>query len=252
MAEINYLSIDTEFSAFYSVDKGKSGELLQVSIIPVINGIPDTAKAFNEFCAPQTKVWSSHAEKVHKITRKRAETFQSRSELAEKLINWVKQFDDVFTCMGYSCLGDKRFIERMLYEETLSNHWFLRTRTEWKDVKKMVTARKKLIPRKSHTLGSMCDYFGIELNAHDALSDALGTFKVYERVRLLETPTEGRQRYLTSKLTEIEKKRKYTDLKYMMLDGYGGCFISEHATKDKEALRIVLEQIWNLYVEDKE
>lgn len=249
---MNYLAIDTEFSSFYSVERQKSGELLQVAIVPVINGIPDRANAFNEYCKPLTKIWSPHAEKVHKIPRKKTETFQHPSELAEKLVSWMKQFDDIFTCMGYNSTGDQRFIERLLYDYRLSNHWFLRVKTQWKDVKKIVDKRKKYIPKKKLTLESMAEYFGIEIDAHDALSDALATWGVYERVIAIQTPTEGRQKYLNSKLTEVEKKRKYTDLKYMMIDGHGGVFITEHATKDKEALGIVLEQIWTLFIEEQE
>lgn len=249
---MNYFVIDTEFSSFYSIDRKKSGELLQVAIVPVINGIPDKDRAFNEHCKPLTRMWNNHAEKVHKITRKRAESFQHPKELAEKLIDWIQQFDDIFTCMGYNCTGDKRYIERLLYDYRLSNHFFLRTRTKWKDAKDTVSNRKKYIPKKSLTLGSMAEYFGIKIDAHDALSDALATWHVYERAKLIESPTEGRQKYLDSKLTEIEKKRKYTDLKYMMIDGSGCVFITEHATQNKEALRIVLENIWNHYVEEKE
>lgn len=249
---MNYLAIDTEFTSFYSMERKKSGELLQVSIVPVIDGIPDMEKAFNEYCRPLTSVWSTHAEKVHKITKKRAMTFQHPEELAVKLIEWIKQFDDVFTCMGFNCTGDKRYIERLLYDYTMSNHWFLRVKTDWKDVKKVATNRKEYIPKKSLTLESLCDYFGIDHNAHDAIYDALNTWNVYERLKAIKTPKDARQQYLDGSLTEIEKKRKYTDLKYMMIDGYGGVFITEHATKNKDALRIVLEQIWNLYVESKE
>jgi len=249
---MNYLSIDTEFTSFYSIEERKSGELLQVSIIPVIDGVMDMDNAFNEYCRPLTKVWSKQAEEVHGISRKKAESFQHPEELAKKLSEWIKQYDDVFMCMGYNCTGDKRYIERLLYRYRLCQNWFLRVKTEWKDVKKMVKTRSQYIPRKSHTLSSICDYFKIEIDAHDAISDAKATYMAYEMLNQIASPSEGRQAYLDSKMTEIEKKRKYTDIKYFSLDGDGCVFITEHATKNKEALRVVLGQIWDLFVEEKE
>lgn len=172
--------------------------------------------------------------------------------MAEKFINWIKQFDDVFKVMGYNCLGDKRYIERLLMDYKMSNHWFLRVKTEWKDVYTMVKNRKDSIPKKKLTLSDMCDYFGIEINAHDALSDAMATWKVYECVKQIKSAKEFRQEYINEKLTEIEKKHKYTDLKYMAIDGEGQVFITKYATENKEALSVVLEQVWNLFVEEKE
>lgn len=249
---MNYLSIDTEYTSSYSIDKKKSGELLQVGIVPVINGVPDLDNSFNEFCRPLTNVWNKRAEEVHKIPRAKAETFQDPSELAEKLIDWIAKYDDVFKVMGYNCLGDKRYIERLLIDNRMSNHWFLRVKTEWKDVYSMVKKRKDFIPKKKFTLSDMCSYFGVDIDAHDALSDALATWKVYEAVKQIKTPEEFRQEYIDEKLTEIEKKSKYTDLKYMAIDGEGQVFITKYATQNKDALSVVLEQIWNLFIEEKE
>ena len=230
----------------------KSGELLQVAIVPIIDGVPDETRAFNEFCRPLTKVWNSHAEKVHGISRKRAESFQHPSELCEKLGKWIEQFDNVFTMMGYNCTGDKRFIERLVVDYKISNDWHFKVQHKWKDVFDMAKKRKKQIPKKDLKLPTLCDYFGIPLIAHDALSDALGAYHVSERLRLMDSPTEARQKYLVSQMTEVEKRKKYLDLKYLMVNGDGSIFLTEHATKDKEALRIILGEIWSLYVDNKE
>lgn len=249
---MNYLTEDTEFSSFYSADRMKSGELLQVAIVPVIDGVADKSRAFNEYCRPLTKIWNSHSEKVHGISRKRAESFQHPSELCEKLGKWIEQFDDVFMMMGYNCTGDKRFIERLVVDYGISNDWHFKVQHKWKDVHDMAKKRKKQIPKKSLSLSSLCEYFGIETKSHDALYDAIATFEVSERLKLMDSPTEARQNFLVSQMTEVEKRKKYLDLKYMMINGEGSIFITEHATKDKEALRIILGEIWSLYVDNKE
>lgn len=249
---MNYLSIDTEFTSFYSPDRKKSGELLQVGIIPVIDGVPDHENAFNEYVKPLTKIWSPQAEKVHGITRARAQTFQTPEELCEKLIRWIGKYDCYFRPIGFNCTGDKNYIERLIMDYKLGNHWHFKVNHKWIDVKKMATKRKKMIPKKSLTLESLCDYFGIKIDAHDALSDAIATFYVKERLKLIDSPSEGRQNYLNSQMSEIEKRKKYLDLKYVALNGEGSVFITEHATADKEALRVILSEIWDLYVENKE
>ena len=223
---------------------------MQLAIVPVINGIPDKSKAFNEYCRPLTQLWNSHAEKVHGISRKRAESFQHPSELAEKLGKWIEQFDCMFTLMGYNCTGDKRYIERLVMEYKISNDWFVKTNHKWLDVHEMAKKRKKQIPKKSLKLESLCEYFGIETKSHDALYDAIATFEVRERLLLIDNPTEGRQKYLNSQMSEVDKQRKYNDIKYVMFNGEGSIYITEHTTADKEALRIVLGKIWDMYGEN--
>lgn len=250
---MKYLSIDTEYTSFYSPDRKKSGELLQVSIVPIIDGFPDRENSFNEYCRPLTSTWNSGAEKIHGISRSKAETFQHPMELAKKLDEWLRKFDIVFTCIGFNCTGDKNYIERLVMECKISREWFFKCKPEWIDVKKMATNRKHLISKKSFTLTSMCEYFGIDIvNAHDALFDAVATFLVWERLRAISDPRDGKQQYIDNQLTAMEKRRKYLDIKYVMMNGDGSVFITEHGTKNKEALKIIMEEIWCLFQEHKE
>lgn len=246
---MNYLSIDTEYTSSYSTDRSKSGELLQVSIIPVIDGVPDMENAFNEFCKPLTSVWNPHAEKVHKIQRAKSQTFQHPEDLAQKLKIWLDKYDYIFTCMGFNCLGDKRFIERLAYDYKINQSWSFKVKPEWVDVYSIAKSKKKMIPKKSLKLESLCEYFGIKINAHDALSDARGTYLVYESLKQLKSEDEYRQERLTSSMSNVEKIRKYRDIKYMAINGDGDVYITKFATQSKEALRYVLDEIWNLYGE---
>lgn len=250
---MNYLSIDTEYTSSYSIDESKSGELLQVSIVPIIDGVPNREDAFNEYCAPQTRLWNKKAEEVHGISQARARSFQHPSELAKKLQAWLERHDDMFTVVGYNCRGDKCFIERLIMKYKLSKFWFFKVRPEWIDVYTMVRNRKHLIPKKSLKLTSMCEYFGIQFDgAHDAINDAVACFMVWERVKAIRDPKEMRQEYLEAQVSVFDKRRTYLDMKYVMMNGDGSVFITEHATKSKEALRIILEEIWNVHQEHKE
>ena len=247
---MNYLSIDTEYSSFWSANKSKSGELLQVAIVPEIDGVIRKDLAFNEYCRPLTHIWNEGAEKVHKITKKRAMGFQHPSDLIDKLMGWLDQFDDIFTCKCFNGARDQSYIEELIAKYRKGNKWYLKVRTDWYDTYKTAKSKKDLISKKSLTLSSLCEFFSIDIEAHDALSDAIATIELDRSLRHLKSYEQGVQESIESQKTEVEKKREYCDMKYVMLNGEGSIFISEHATKNKEALRIVLEMIWDKYGDD--
>jgi len=161
---LNLLGLDSEFSAFYSPDRKKSGELLQLSIIPVIDGIK--GEPFDEYIRPLTSIWNKHAEKVHGITRKQAEKFPHPEEVAAKLKDWIVQYDEVFLVVGHSCKGDKNYIDRFIADHGLMNEWNTRVKHEWKDTKTIAQKKKSLIPTKNLQLETLCNFFKIPIKAH--------------------------------------------------------------------------------------
>ena len=59
---------------------------------------------------------------------------------------------------------------------------------------------------------------------------------------------QGRTRQL-GELSELDKRKKYLDMKYVSMGGDGCVFLTEYATSDREALRVILEEIWHIYAE---
>lgn len=243
---MNYLSIDTEYTSFFSPTKNKSGELLQIAIVPIINGVKE--EPFNEFIRPLTKIWNVGAEKVHKIPRKRALTFQHPVEAAQKLRSFLDKYDTVFTVIGHNPKGDKNYLERFVRDYGLINEWHRKVRPEWKCTAEMASKKKSLIPVKNYKLETLCKYFRIETTSHDALHDAIATATIYEMMNAMIAANATRVNEV-GELSEINKRKKYLDLKYVMFNGDGCIFITEYGTSNKEALRIILEEIWNVYGE---
>jgi len=244
---MNFLYLDTEYSSFYSSDKSKSGDLLQLAIIPVVNGV--MKPAFNEYCKPLGKVWNVHAEKVHKITRAFANRQQHPNEMAVKLVAFLQQYDMKFTCAGWNCRGDKSYIERLVNNANLTAEWHQRINFNWRDVKDRLKDRKKNFPVKDLKLPTAAKYFNIKTNSHDALADADATKQVDDRCETVQMIDVAVQ-IENSQLTELQKKDKYVDRKYLQM-GNGSVFISEHATKNPEAMKVIIEELWNVYVEGR-
>lgn len=243
---MNYLSIDTEYSSFYSPERSKSGDLLQLSIVPVINGIEQ--KPFNEYCRPLGKIWSHHAEKVHKISKKKAMGFQHPNELGDKLKEFVSQYDCLMQPLGHNCKGDKNYLERLVYDCKMAAEWYPKVRDKWKDTHTIAKKLKNMIPTKDMKLQTLCKYFGIEIKAHDAVSDAQATSKLYQKLDAMIAAKEGRQSGVGGE-SELQKRKKYLDMKYVSFGGDGTVFLTEFCTGDREALRIVLGELWAKYGE---
>lgn len=243
---MNYLSIDTEYSSFFSAKEGKSGELLQLAIVPVINGVME--EPFNEYCRPLTSVWNSEAEKVHKISRKMSMEQQHPSELASKLKLFLLKYDTMFFALGHNPSGDQKYIERLIRDYSMINDWHRRVKTNWKCTRDIASKMKSKITTKDYKLETLCNFLRVPLDAHDALSDAIATSKVYELMNNMESASRGIQPSI-SKESELDKIKKYMDIKYVMFNGEGSVYLSEHATSDREALRIVLNEIWSKFGE---
>ena len=246
---MDFLSIDTEFTSFYSPDDNKCGDLLQLGVVAVRNG--EVVGSFNECCRPLGKVWNSHAEAIHKIPKKMAMTFQHPEEMMKKFFTFVEQFDCKFTCLGWNCTGDKNYMNKYVRKYGgNANNWYKRIRMDWRDTKIRASARKKsLLGLKNYKLETVAKFFGVEINAHDALSDAYATWKIDELLNQFKPDNAKSVAQVMTNLTEIEKRDKYLDAKYCMLDGDGTIYITPFASKNPEALRVIMEEIWSLYVE---
>ena len=204
--------------------------------------------SFNEYCRPLTTVWNHHAEKVHKISKPFAAQQQHPKELHDKLIEFIKPYDTIFTPAGWNINGDKMYLERLMSDYGGSKNWYRRTR-QWRDVKVRMQERKKHFPVTNYKLGTCAKFFDIEINAHDALSDADATMQVDNRlstVNMMDIATQLQ----TQGLDNVSKREKYTDKKYLQI-GHDTVYLSEHATKNPEAMRFIITELWDVFVEGR-
>lgn len=240
---MNTLTIDCEFSNF-SVQKG---DLIQLALIADVNGERHT---FNEYARPVNRqAWSADAEKVHGISWLRSQEFQTIEEMAKKLGKFLDQFDTVFVVIGWNCATDKKYLEKTIKQHLLQKEYYYKIKPDWIDVLKMVRKRKNQITLPNQQLSTVAKHFGIEFKAHDALEDAVVTYKLYELVNAINADDcNFIQISNNAKLTEVEKRHKYLDMKYVQISD-GEVFLTKDATSDKEAMRVIFYELWSLFCE---
>ena len=118
---MNYLYLDVEYTSFFSNDRQKSGELLQIGVVAVVDNVKKDT--FSEFSRPLTQKWNPEAEKIHGISKDKAKMEQHPKQLAEKLIEFLERNDRVFSVVGHSCSADQKYIERLMLDHGLTSQW---------------------------------------------------------------------------------------------------------------------------------
>ena len=240
---MNSLTIDCEFSSF-SVEKG---DLLQLALVADING---EKHIFNEYARPINRhAWSIEAERVHQISWIKSQEFQPIEDLAKKLAEFLDKFDTVFTIICWNGATDKRYFEKTIRQHLMQKQYYYKVRPNWIDVLKMVRSRKTQIKVPNMQLTSVAKHFNITFDAHDALEDAKVTYRLYELVNAIKSDDcNFIQTSANAKLTEVEKRQKYLDMKYVQISD-GEVFLTKEATSDKEAMRVIFSELWTLFVE---
>lgn len=163
-------------------------------------------------------------------------------------MTFLASFDITFTAIGHNFKGDKNYIERAISDYDNKNKWHAQVKHQWKDTMAIAKRMRSLVPTTNHKLETLCKFFGIEITAHDALSDAMATAVLYDRLNNM-VAAKPAQTETIENLNEIEKRKKYTDMKYMSMGTDGCVFITENGTGDKEALRVILGILWDTYGE---
>ena len=172
-----YLYLDTETTGLSS----STNEIIQLACVPLIDGKP--GPHFNEFCQPTN--WNSIDQKsieVHGITVDQMKTFQSPHEMLDKFIAYVSQFGVKFVIAGYNSNFDKAFIGALFARNGRSKEYSRLFLNEVRDVHARAKAVKDKLQSNKLKLVNLAEEFGIEIKAHDALSDIQATIEVDRRL----------------------------------------------------------------------
>ena len=170
---MNYLWIDVETTGLNE----KKNDIIQLACIPIVNGVPQ--KAFNEFCQPFN--WDAveqEALNVHGITVQQLKTFQSPQDMFSNFIDYMLSFDVKFTIAGFNVSFDKRFLSASFSKINKNQEFSKLFSIDIHCVYKRASDVKSKIPSKSLKLEALANLYGIEINAHDALSDISATIEL--------------------------------------------------------------------------
>jgi DNA polymerase-3 subunit alpha len=217
---MNYLWIDVETTGLNE----KKNDIIQLACIPIVNGVPQ--KSFNEFCQPLS--WENveqEALDIHGISRDMLATFQTSSEMFDKFVAYISSFQVKFTIAGFNVSFDKRFLSAS-FSKLSKNQEFSKLFTiDIHCVYKRATDVKHKIASKSLKLEALANLYGIEINAHDALSDISATIEVDKIISgLMDEDTTVYAPALNA--NDIEVKTEFNEMaqlhvhsQYNMVDG---------------------------------
>jgi DNA polymerase-3 subunit alpha len=170
---MNYLWLDIETTGLNE----KKNDIIQLACIPVINGV--VQKSFNEFCQPTNwQAVEQEALDIHGITLEQLYTFQSQEDMIEKFVNYIKSFGVKFTIAGFNVSFDKRFLSATFSKLNKTSDFFRMFSIDIHCTYRRATKVKSQILSKSLKLEALANLYGIEIQAHDALSDIEATIKV--------------------------------------------------------------------------
>lgn len=156
----NYTCLDLETTGL----NPKRDRIIEVGMVKVREGrITDT---FSCLLNPRQRL----EEQIEKITGIREEDLTGCPDLREVLPT-ILEFLGEDILLGHSILFDYSFLKRACTNEKIS--------FERMGIDTLKIARKTVKDCESKSLKSLCSYYGIEYQAHRALSDAKATVALY-------------------------------------------------------------------------
>ena len=187
MKKVLWLDVETT-----GLDCRKHG-LREVGFIIEIDGVEVDKGVFkiNPFTyTTKDVVIDDYALEISKVSIEDLESYDSSSycfkELMKKLVKYVNVNDknDCFVIAGYNTAFDIGFIKEWFKEMGLLDSYKDLFHYKSLDVFSIVFALRHigLNSAENDKLETMCNYFDIEIEAHNALSDIEATKKLYELI----------------------------------------------------------------------
>ena len=187
MKKVLWLDVETT-----GLDCKKHG-LREVGFIIEIDGVEVDKGVFkiNPFTYTTRDVEiDDYALEISKVSIEDLESYDSSSycfkELMKKLVKYVNVNDknDCFVIAGYNTAFDIGFIKEWFKEMGLLDSYKDLFHYKSLDIFSIVFALRHigLNSAENDKLETMCNYFGIEIEAHNALSDIEATKKLYELI----------------------------------------------------------------------
>jgi DNA-directed DNA polymerase III PolC len=166
-----YLWIDCETTGL----DAQKNDIVQIACIPIINGVRHDS--FNEFCQPLNyAAVDAEAVAVHGITVERMRTFQPQEQMIRKFESFLRKHNTKFVIAGFNVGFDKHFLSATFAKLGVASLYREFFEGEIHDT--MLRAKLAKGLSKNPKLSKLAEEYGIEINAHEALSDIDATIAV--------------------------------------------------------------------------
>jgi DNA polymerase III alpha subunit (gram-positive type) len=234
---MNYLYIDFETTG---LDSNLCAPI-EIAAIPVIHG--EKLEPFVSNIKPFTN--ASVSNEALSVTGKKITeiySYEDQGIVFKRFNEWLNTFDTMFCIKAYNSEFDEAFLQS----------WFQRNGSHTDYIHKFYPGSKCILKEarrkikiKSYKLGNVCKHLNIELtNAHSALNDTIASLQVDELLQGMDKSIEN-----DIKMNYKQKRSKYLGNDMVTFGNDGSIFINDKCTRNPNALRFVLEEIYNRFVE---
>lgn len=208
--------------------------IVELAAVPVIDYIEKSPIYYTGIKPYDGALIEESAMKIHGINNFICESRETLLSFIKKL----KEFNCKFVISGHNASFDKQFLYYWFCtfgEKSEFDNLF------YEEVDCTLRRAKRNPKHKKHNLAYLCDFYKIELNgAHNALNDILATIKLSSMLESNETGKDN--------LNHNQKLQKYMNAGYIQINPTGDIYIHNKTTKDPEALRFILSELYNRFI----
>lgn len=237
---MNKAYLDTETGGFES----KTDALLQIALVPVIDG--ERLPHFSSYMMPPSDlIINDSALKVNGIKRIDIPSFKPEKDVLVDFCSYLEKLETKLTFTAFNAPFDLGFVKQWFLRNKMQSDFGYFFRPMICDVLKKAQDKKRYFPVRPENmkLTTLSALFKIKHDgAHEALSDVLAMIDLDNILDSL-----GEQITPESKLSYRENCKKYLDSKYIIFNPDGDIFIQKNAVKDQNALRFILNEMWEMY-----
>jgi DNA polymerase III subunit epsilon len=240
----NYLFIDVETTGL-----GSNAAMIEIAAIPYING--EEKPHFHSMIKPHVGCTiDPRAFEITKIDFKELDKFPSATGVLDEFFKWIDSHETIFNLAGHNVKFDRNHLFRLCCRN--GDYGKFITRFSNNDIDTLSISRALFKGKRnkpsSFKLEGLCEYFDIEVGvSHRALRDIQNTIKLFmelEKIKIVE------EEKTNPELSYIEAKTKFMDMKYIQMNPDGDVFITKDALADKQAVRFILNFLWEKHVSE--
>ena len=203
------------------------------------------------------KRWDKKAESIHGIKLEEAMEWEPSFIVIEEIIAWLEKIAEPQVLAGFNVGFDQRFLYALFERESKVFEYvdsILPTGRAWDTYRLVQKIGAARLGTKKRKLEHLCKHFGINHGkAHNALDDILATIeldklltKKFINPNPLTSSTLDKS-FDSSVVANKNKMKRYLDSKYVMINGDGTVYISEHGTRDPLVANFIFNYLCSIY-----
>lgn len=177
VSKVIAIACDVECTSFDKI----GGDLLTASFVEILEDYTLGRSSYFEAAPRSNKYFTEAAQKVHGISLFKAMTFPKAEKTALDILKWLAPLIEYFplTFVNHAnAKFDFKWIEQFMRNNEYQNS-FWKAFNEDKVVNTIKLAKDNIAGLKNHKLNTVAEYYNIELEHHNALSDALACAEIY-------------------------------------------------------------------------